>query len=213
MNHLKTHLQVVGAVFVVGSLLTAGPIAQAADHLDPSPRVGNPIGNAADIADVYAWNTDTAANGGNLVLAMTFAGPVPQNTFTGDRDVLYGIHIDSADAAFDPDVDIWVRFAQDSKGNWGYQIEGIPGASGPVIGLVGSAVDLGGAKAYCGVREDPFFFDLMGFQTTLMTGNLAFDNTRDFFAGLNVSSIIIEIPLRALPGSGPYRIWGTSARI
>jgi hypothetical protein len=113
----------------------------------------------------------------------------------------------------DADVDIWVRFAQDSEGNWGYQIEGVPGAGGPIVNRVGATTDLGGGKVFCGVREDPFFFDLMGFRTTLMTGNLAFDNTRDFFAGLNDSAIIIEIPARALPGDGPYKIWGTTSRI
>jgi hypothetical protein len=210
MKVSRKHLQALGAVVLSGSLLLAGLAAEAADHLDPSARVS--AGDADDIADVYAWHTGDATDG-NLVLAMTFAGPVPANTFTGDRDVLYGIHIDSADASHDADVDIWVRFAQDSEGNWGYQIEGLPGAGGPVVNRVGATTDLGGAKAFAGVREDPFFFDLMGFRETLMNGDLAFVNSRDFFAGLNVSAIVIEIPLRALAGDGPYEIWGTSSRI
>ena len=211
MNHSKAHLQVFGALVMTGSLIAVGSRTEAADHLDPSARVM--AGDADDIADVFAWNTDTTANGGNLVVAMTFAGPVPSNAFTGDRDVLYGIHIDSADASHDPDVDVWVRFAQDSAGNWGYRIDGVPGAGGPIVNRIGATTDLGGAKAFCGVREDPFFFDLMGFRTTLTSGDLAFDNTRDFFAGLNVSTVVIEIPLRALPGDGPYHIWGTTSRI
>jgi hypothetical protein len=198
----------LGAVVMAGSLLAAEHAARAADHLDPSARVAQ--GDADDIADIFAWHTGP---GGNLVVAMTFAGPVAANAFTGDRDVLYGIHIDNADASHDADVDIWVRFAQDSEGNWGYLIEGVPGAGGPIVNRIGATTDLGGAKAFCGVREDPFFFDLMGFRTTLMTGNLAFDNTRDFFAGLNDSAIVIEIPVRALPGDGPYKIWGTTSRI
>ncbi len=86
MNILKLTRAVSSAAIL--ALGTSG-LLMAADHLDPGPRVGSPIGNAADIADVYAWNTDTVANGGNLVLAMTFAGPLPGAGFTGDPDVLY----------------------------------------------------------------------------------------------------------------------------
>ncbi len=184
----------------------------AADHLDPSPRVGMPVGNSADIADVYAWNTGTSTLTDNIVVALTFAGPIGP-TFTGDRDVLYTIEIDNEDEMFDPNLSIRARFAQNSAGQWGVQFTGIPGTDGPVVGPVGAIIDLGGASAYAGVREDPFFFDLTGFQNTLMTGTLSFDPTRDFFAGGNVSAIVVEIPLRALPGDGPYQVWATTGRI
>ena len=196
-----------GALVLVG----AGYVI-AADHLDPSPRVGMPVGNAADIADVYAWNTGTSTLSDNLVVALTFAGPIGA-TFTGDRDVLYTIEVDSNDALFDPDVSIRARFGQDGNGQWGVMLTGIPGTDGPVVGPVGSIIDLGGASAYAGVREDPFFFDLTGFQNTLMTGALSFDPARDFFQGGNVSAIVIEVPLRALPGDGPYQVWATTGRI
>ena len=210
MNFSRALPLVAGA----GALVAVGAgFVVAADHLDPSPRVGASVGDAADIADIYAWNTDTADNDGNVVLAMTFAGPLATSDFTGDPDVLYTLHIDGADAMLDPDVSINVRFAQDSDGRWGVQFMGIPGTSGPVEGPVGSIIELGGASAYAGVREDPFFFDLTGFQNTLMTGDLAFDPSRDFFAGGNVSAIVIEIPARALPDVGPYQIWGTTGRI
>jgi hypothetical protein len=42
-------------------------------------------------------------------------------------------------------------------------------------------------------------------------GTLRFNAARDFFAGKNVSAIVMEFPVRALPGSGPYHIWATSA--
>lgn len=215
-NHLEdkglksgtcTRLAIGAGVLMLGGI---GAVF-AADHLDPAPTIM--AGEAADIADLYAWNTDTLANNGNLVVALTFAGPVPGAGFTADRDVIYGIHIDNDDAMHDADADIWVRFAQDSDGIWGAQISGIPGTSGPVVGPVGSIIDIGGAQVFTGVREDPFFFDLQGFRDTLMTGALSFNPARDFFAGQNVSTVVIELPLRALPGDGPYHIWATSARI
>lgn len=188
--------------------LTLAPPADAADHLDPSPRVGDPVGQTDDIADLYAWNTADD----NLVVALTFGGPVATDEFAGDRDVLYTIHIDDEDADVDADLEIQARFGQAADGRWGVQIENLPGAPAMFRGHVGSVIDLGGAKVYTGVREDPFFFDLQGFQETLSTGDLAFDNTRDFFAGLNVSAIVIEIPIRTLPGAGPYNVWATTAR-
>ena len=201
---------VVGVVLLTAS--TSGAL-QAADHLDPSPRVGSPVGNAADIADLYAWHTSTATNAGNLVVALTFAGPVTGIDFTGDPDVIYGIHIDDDDDGFSPNASIWVRFAANSEGAWGVQFTGIPGVVGTVEGPVSTTMDLGGASVFAGVREDPFFFDLQGFMTTVQTATLSFDPTRDFFAGSNVSAIVIEIPLRALPGVGPYRVWATTGRI
>ena len=208
-------LQRLSLVVAGVGLLAVGKLdaVHAADHLDPSPRVGAPIGNSADIADIYAWNTDTSTLAGNLVVALTFAGPLNSAEFTGDPDVLYTIHIDNNDAAFDPNASIYVRFGQDSEGVWGVQFTGIPGTTGPVEGQVGSIIDLGGASVYAGVREDPFFFDLQGFLETVQTGTLNFNPDRDFFAGGNVSAIVVELPVRALPGDGPYRVWATTGRI
>jgi hypothetical protein len=215
------YLQALAALTLTATLVVDRKV-EAADHLDPSARVTTTPGNTADIADVFAWHTQVDAAGtpyldGNLVVALTFAGPVAADTFPGDRDVLYGIHIDNNDAMHDPDVTIWARFGQDSEGNWGVRFDGIPGTGGPVVGRVGSIINLGGGAAYAGVREDPFFFDLQGFRDTLMTGNLAFDclggTCTDFFAGLNDAAIVVEIPLRAIPGAGPFRVWGTTGRI
>ena len=64
-----------------------------------------------------------------------------------------------------------------------------------------------------GLFDDPFFFDLQGFRETTSTGTLSFDNTRDFFAGQNVSAVVIEIPTsRIANGTNPVDIWATTAR-
>lgn len=199
------------------ALMSAGILlhvsgANAADHNDPSTRVGNSQGLPEDIADLFVWNTDTLANDGNMVMALTFGGPVATTDFAGDRDVIYGLHIDS-DADNEADVNVWIRFAQNGEGEWGFRIENLPGTSGPVVGRVGAVTDLGGAKIFAGVRDDPFFFDLEGFGATVATGTLAFQNDRDFFAGLNVSTVIVEVPIRALPGDGPFNFWATTGRI
>jgi hypothetical protein len=198
-----------------GALLAAAVASRAAsgaDHLDPSPRLGGVAGDAADIADLYAWHTGARGAGGNLVVALDFGGPQRSLAFAGDRDVLYAIHLDGADADLLPDLTIHARFGQSPAGEWGVEVEGLPGVDGRVVGRVGAVIDLGGAMVFAGVRDDPFFFDLQGFRETLMTGDVAFSAARDFFAGQNVSTLVVELPLRALPEAGPYRVWATTAR-
>lgn len=187
--------------------------AQAADHSDPPNRVGAAV-DAADIADLYAWHSD---DGQNLSVVLTFAGPVaPAADQAGmyDPDVLYGVHIDNS-GSNDANFDIWVRFAQNDLGDWGVQVTNLPGEAAPVVGPVDTTIDApNGAKVYTGLHDDPFFFDLEGFEMTLMNGSLEFDNTRDSFAGQNVTAIVLEMPLSALsPNDESLSIWTTSSRI
>ncbi|MCA9729372.1 MAG: DUF4331 family protein, partial [Candidatus Eisenbacteria bacterium] len=66
---------------------------------------------------------------------------------------------------------------------------------------------------FAGWRDDPFFFDLAGYQMTLQTGDLSFDSTRDSFAGLNVTAIVVEMDLSAALGSGSkINLWATTGR-
>jgi hypothetical protein len=54
---------------------------------------------------------------------------------------------------------------------------------------------------YAGFRSDPFFFDLMGF-----LNNLTFTGT-DFFANLNVFSIVLDVPDRLLGANPAIGVW------
>ncbi len=79
----------------------------------------------------------------------------------------------------------------------------------------------GGGKAFAGVRDDPFFFDLPGFvefKKQLLAGSTdiptllgGFTGT-DTFAGTNVSSIAIEVPNARLGGTGTtIGVWADRA--
>jgi len=59
----------------------------------------------------------------------------------------------------------------------------------------------GGRKVFAGPRDDPFFFDLVGF----LSLNFCAPGT-NFFAGLNVSAIVLEVPSSAL-GSSNIGVW------
>jgi hypothetical protein len=70
--------------------------------------------------------------------------------------------------------------------------DGRPGGTGQT-GSVSRLIN--GGTVTAGVFDDPFFFDLNGFNNGLnFTGS-------DFFAGANVSAIVIEVPRSSLPST------------
>lgn len=198
---------------------------EAADHLDPPARV-NPMNDppgtdrAADIGDVYTWHYTDGDGNQKLVLAMVYAGPNPaaaDQAGTYDADVLYTFHIDENEDGT-AEHRIHARFGQSASGNWGVQLEGVPGAdaaqiAGPVE-YVNRIPGITDGFFYAGLREDPFFFDLQGFRETTAMGTLRFDNTRDFFAGQNSSVIVLELDADDFtPGADDsINVWGTTGR-
>lgn len=211
------------------ALMQAG-IAKAADHTEAP---GSTADRASDIADLFIFDPDDTT--GRLVVVLTYGGDSSFNPQTGDqdfycdRDVLYSVHIDdtgitntgnSYETAI-PDVTMHIRMASSSSGDCDIRFENVPGAGDIFEGTVGSGTDIiqstNGLNGFVGSINDPFFFDFQGFADTISTGDLAFDNTRDAFAGRNLSAIVFEIDEAALGsnavGSNTFRIWATTARI
>lgn len=203
------------------ALAVAGLPALAADHAEAPAATADP---AADIADVFLFRAE-----GRLVAAMTFSGaPVPRARVDGaagryDRDVVYAFEIDRDGDAV-AEVRVLARFGQNGAGQWGVELENVPGAGarylfGPVEEVVTSP---GGLRFYAGLRDDPFFFDAQGFNATLASfgddsapdGEVLITSTRDSFADRNVTVVIFEMDLAAATGgSDEILFWGTSARI
>ena len=177
----------------------------AADHAEAP---GAAADSAADLADFYAW-----ADGDSFTAIVTFAPlTAAGGEATYDGDVLYTVHVDR-DGDHMPDANIDLRFGQDGDGAWGVQAVGVPGQSEPIEGAVETAIDQGGVRLWAGLADDPFFFDLAGFNDTLNTGTVSFDSTRDGLAGTNVTAIVVEVPLADLAdGSTTLSTWATSAR-
>ena len=212
------------AVLALGGLsaFAAAQIAhvEAADHLDPPART-NPMNvpagtdRAADIADVYAWHQGTGA-AQRLVVAMSFSGPnapVANQAIACDRDVLYTIHIDNnGDGVGEHNIE--ARFGRDSNMNCLVQFSNIPGVTGTIVAATEHTLTRGPVKVFAGLRDDAFFFDLEGFRTTLSTGTVAMRSDRDFFAGLNTSVIVVEMPASAALATpvADIRVWGTTQR-
>jgi len=206
-----------------GLAATANTTVEAADHLDPPGRTSpdttmggtaTPDRNA-DIADVYAWHRGTGATA-SVVTILSFSGPndpVADQAIPCDRDVLYNLHIDNNDDNT-PDFTIRTRFGEDDLGNCFAQFEGVPGAgAGNIVAPVETPVTRGGVQAFAGLRDDAFFFDLVGFRETLSMGTIRMTDDRDFFAGKNTSAIVVEFPLVAVSPTGQdFRVWATTAR-
>ncbi len=202
----------LGVAGAVGMFLAGqGPVLSA-DHFDPPTRTDaaqdpNPD-FAADIADIYVWNSPTALN-----LALTFAGPTANTRpATYDRDVLYQFFISNDADRTTPEFTIEGRFGLDGN-NFGIQLLGVPGATGPMQGPVETVLQNNGIKAIAGVFADPFFFDVQGFRETRSTGTLSIRSDRNLFDTQNDTAIILEIPLSFVRnGTNPIGVWTATRR-
>ncbi len=215
----KVIIAVLAVAALVATAIAAGVAqgpsgASAADHVD-APGLTPPGGNfQLDITDIYAWR----AGNGNTVLALNvngltkpgkkpvFASGVPGVGAT--KGVAYWLRVDNNGDAVS-DVDLKITFSKpNAKGVQVMQIRRnnkllLTGATS-----AGKAITVNrqnGVKAYAGLRDDPFFFDLAGYLDILAA--LDTDTTNDdksfvgcksprtdFFKGLNVSSIVVELP-------------------
>lgn len=203
-----------GFFAAASSLLLTGAPNRAAYHLDPptrtDPSVDSAVDLAADIADVFAWHGP-----GTVRLAVTFGGPnVASAPAFYDRDVLYKLFISTAAPDDTPEITIKVRFGQGAiAGEHGVMIEGVPGVSGPIVGPVETVLTKDGVVARAGLHDDPFFFDLRGLRESRTTGQIRFNNTRDFFGGQNDTAFVLEIPReRFAGGNGVIKVWATTSR-
>ena len=201
-------------------------LAQGADHLD-APLVQND--GRLDINDVYAFQSPT--NPDNTVLIMTvnpLAGVLSPTTF--HLDALYELKIDNTGDAVE-DITYRLQFSQPSSKSaapsqsvtlWkdegtGFAVIAEGKVSAPAKSYKAKLhiipVD-GGGSLFAGLRDDPFFFDFVAFldQVKGAGGSRAFcdGDEVDFFAGLNVSAIVLEVPSSDLTdATSVIRVWGT----
>ena len=181
---------VVASVILFGLLLFAGHrLVGAADHFDSPPRTDPPV-----------------------VIALTFAGPVPNDRApTFDRDVLYRINVSNDGDPTDTEFPVEFRFGPGS-GGFGLSVTNLPGGR-EMLGPVETNIEKDGILVRAGNFDDPFVFDLQGFRETRATGELSFDNRRDFFRGQNDTGIVIQFPRSMIQrGNSPLDIWGETRR-
>ncbi len=207
---MRTHKKstIAGAGVATLMLAFAGPplIATAADHLD-APGLTAPSGRAdADITDLYAFQ---GANASKTVLVLNTgpgAGAIAPLDY--GSDVRYIMAIDKNGDAI-RDLAYVFRFGKGNGTGAGqaYTVTKYSGNNSRTLqdgnriasGVTGTAKRIGsGAKVFAGLRSDPFFFDLDAFLGAVGgNGNgrtFCDTGTTDFFASLNVNSIVLEVP-------------------
>jgi hypothetical protein len=226
----------LGAVLAAATALAVGLAAKTgpsaaigADHLD-APGLTPPGGDLrTDITDVYAFR----APNGNAVLVLnvngltaagteaTFASSVPSVEKTDD--VSYRLNVDNNGDAV-ADVVLEARFGRPNEAgiqpleitrNGDHLVTGRSSR----LGETHVAHGAGGVRAFAGMLDDPFFFDLGGFLNILSTtpgaSFLGCTSPRtDTFARTNVSSLVLELPATLLTraGSSNVGVWATTVR-
>lgn len=179
-------------------LIPAASHCFAADHLDAPNVMGD---GQADINDLFAFQSPTDPN--NTVLIMTVnpaVGVFSPDTF--GTDVTYAFQIDNDGDAV-ADLSYEATFGPKTGGVQAYTLTGPSGLIAGSTGSTSSGAGVVGATA--GRFDDPFFFDLNGFNNGFaFTGD-------DFFTGLDVSAIVLEVPSSEL-GASSVGVWATTSR-
>jgi hypothetical protein len=197
------------------------PTGRPADHQD-GDRVKTD--GRVDITDVYVFQSPVDPNNTVLVMDVNpFAGIMSPVTFRPDAAYEFMIH--------DPDnnvarLSLRVHFSvPNDQGAQAVTLIAIDEENVHVLakGLTSQNIPVkGGGTLRCDIFSDPFFFDLDAFhrfQDRLAMGDTVEEagqefcidgETIDFFAGANVTSIVLEIPsAKLLTGDGQtvFRLW------
>jgi len=178
-----------------GMLLFSG-VGFAADHLD-SPSVGG--SPSLDINDLYLFESPTNPNRSVFIMTVNpFLGMTPGGTFASDIGSSFQFQIDNDGDAV-ADVTYETTFSPSAAGTQAYSVTRnlAPIAAGTTGGGTST---FGTGQVQVGDFDDPFFFDLTGFQNTLAgTGTFTGEDT---FAGANISAIVFEVDTADFIGAG-----------
>jgi hypothetical protein len=195
---------VIAALSLAGALAVAAIPGGAADHLE-SPAVQ--ADGRLDINDLYAFQSPSDPDATVLVMTVNPAAGVLSPT-TFHPNAWYDFLIDADGDAIE-DARYSVRFSKaGASGAQALRVHA-PGRIG--TGTTHAAVPLeDGGRAWAGVADDPFFFDLAAFRDQVKGaggGNTFCDaNPTDFFAGLNAGAIVLEVPSARL-GDDTIGVW------
>jgi hypothetical protein len=190
--------------FIAIGILAIGVLsrpARAADHADGPAAKADP---SADITDVFAWMSTDATR---VYLIMDLVRNATTSSKFSDA-VQYVFHTTSRasfGAAASPEVDVICTFDATQKIQcWAGREAYVTGDASNVAGITSAD---GKIKVFAGLRDDPFFFNLAGFQATgaavaAAASSLSFDP-----AGCpaldRATATALVTQLQTAPGGGP----------
>jgi hypothetical protein len=201
---------------VAFGLLAAGLPVLAADHREAPGISQQPT---ADLNDIYVFRDPDDPD--TLILVMT-VNPLSDPDFAGSYifspQVLYRFAIDNTgDAVFEHNIDI-VFNGPTAPGVQRFrarlpEVGVVPGdvtpPSAPDDPVIVNGPPGSGVSIFAGPRDDPFFFDGVGFSRFVATGDPAQFRGIDSFADFNVSAIVVALPIELVSdGSDQLEISG-----
>ena len=213
----KRALLAMGLVAAFAIALTPARPVTAADHAESTSVAGDP---GADLADVFAF-LDPNDNS-KVVLALDVEGFVVPSELLNlsffAPEVTYRFEIENTgDAA--PDQKIEVTFSeQTSRSQPQTATIMLPNGrvfTAPTTVQTQNATPnpfaitndpASGASFFAGITDDPFYFDIVGFNrfvASVLAGTpnpVALQRGRDSFAGYNIHMIALELPAAMLRG-------------
>ena len=193
------------------------PVTNAADHAESTSVAGDP---GADLADVFAF-LDPNDNS-KVVLALDVEGFVVPSELLNlsffAPEVTYRFEIENTGDAI-PDQKIDVTFSEQTSRSMP-QTATIKLPNGRVFTAPTTVQTqnatpnpfaitndpASGASFFAGITDDPFYFDIVGFNrfvASVLAGTpnpAALQRGRDSFAGYNIHMIAIEVPAAMLRG-------------
>ena len=215
---------------ILATAAAAIPLATfAADHTDAPGATAAP---EADVLDLHAWMSSDA---NNVILSMTVQ-PFAMATTEFSDAVQYVFHVNSS-AGYgmaQTETNIICEFDDAQVAScWVGAEEFVTGDASDTAGITN---DSGSVKVFAGLRNDPFFFDLTGFnnavgaviqaapglemdaegcpmvdQTTSDTVVGLLGANGDTLAGANALAIVVEVDKTLLTGGGDtLGVWAST---
>lgn len=215
----KWKIGALATALALGMIVNPLPAAIAADHAESTSVAGDP---GADIADVYAF-LDPNDNS-KVILAMDVEGFIVPSELLNlsffSPDVLYRFEIEntgdakgkadkSIDITFSPQTSrsapqiATIRLPNGQKFSAPTTVQTLNATANP---FAVTADPASGVSFFAGLTDDPFFFDIVGFNRfvgSVLAGapNAAhLSRGRDSFAGYNVHMITLSVPASMLVG-------------
>ncbi|MGQ0628571.1 MAG: DUF4331 family protein [Phycisphaerales bacterium] len=197
---------------------SVGAFAFGADHKE-APLINEDP--AADLNDVYAFPNPSDPT--RYVLALTvnpFSSPTAPLASNFSAGVRYRFEIDHNNDGRSERT-IAVTFTPVVNGAQTFTVRMPDGstfsgaATPPTTNAAPAAQTIvngpGGVQAFAGPTDDPFFFDAIGFNR--FRRGVGTFNGIDSFAGFNVSTICIELPVALLGDKdGVFQVWSATDR-
>lgn len=196
---------------LLASTLLASASTWAADHLDGPLVAGD---RAADINDVYAFINPN--DSGELILVATLF-PIADETSQFSDAVEYRFNIENTAAPLTAGSDVLIgcrAMGKNKRQSMRCSLDGTETVAGKLNEV--NINESGDLRLFAGLRDDPFYFDLVAFQETLAGAGDGFTNPGDdFFAPLNTLAIVVGVDLALVTdnGAAPYlAVYGSTHR-